>query len=271
LGDAAREAIAHAIPARCAGRPATPGLASMDSASAAEVQRAAARRNAMSAAVLHQWEISPFCGKVRKVLQHKGIAFSVVNYNGLRASKAAALSPAGKLPVLDIDGQRLQDSTAIVRFLESRFPADTLLPDDPAQRALALLLEDWADESLYWFEIALRMGDKAVLPKAAELLSFGRPAWERAVVRTVLQVSMPKKLKAQGLGCLPRERVHELLFEHLDSIEALLARNPWLVGPAKSIADIAVSSQLDEMIRTSPLAPRMLAYPGIKDWLARCA
>ena len=225
----------------------------------------------MPEVTLHQWEISPFCGKVRKVLRHKGIAFTVRNYNGLLATKAASLSPAGKLPVLDFDGERVQDSSPIVTFLESRVPQPPLLPAAPAERALALVLEDWADESLYWIEVALRMGDPAVLPKAAELLSTGRPGWERALLTFVLRRTYPKKLKAQGIGQLQPERVHALLFDHLASIEALLAAGPWLVGGTKSIADIAVSAQIDEIVRTSPLAPRVLAYPRVRDWLVRCA
>jgi glutathione S-transferase len=225
----------------------------------------------MSEVLLHQWEISPFCGKVRKVLRHKGIEFSVRNYNGLLATKASALSRAGKLPVLDFDGRRIQDSSAIVAFVESHVPQLPLLPILPAERALALLLEDWADESLYWYELALRMGDPAVLPKAAELLCTGRPAWELLLIGMVLKRTYPKKLKAQGIGHLPPGRIHEQLFGHLAAIEELLAAGPWLVGAAKSIADIAVSAQLDEIVRTSPLAPRVLAYPRLRDWLARCA
>jgi len=225
----------------------------------------------MAEIVLHQWEISPFCGKVRKALRHKGIEFSARNYNGLLATKAGALSPAGKLPVLDIDGQRIQDSSAIVAYLEARDPERPLFPKAPAERALASVFEDWADESLYWIEVALRMGDPAVLPKAAKLLCTGRPGWERAVVATILKLTYPKKLKAQGIGHLPPERIHELLFGHLAAIEALLAAGPWLVGDAKSMADIAVSAQIDEIVRTSPLAPRVLAYPRLREWLARCA
>ena len=225
----------------------------------------------MAEIVLHQWEISPFCGKVRKALRHKGIEFTVRNYNGMLATKASALSPAGKLPVLDIDGQRIQDSSAIVAFLDARDPERPLFPNSSAERALASVFEDWADESLYWIEVALRMGDPAVLPKAAELLCTGRPGWERMVLRTILKLTYPKKLKAQGIGHLTPERVHALLFGHLAAIEELLAAGPWLVGGAKSMADIAVSAQIDEIVRTSPLAPRVLAYPRLREWLVRCA
>jgi glutathione S-transferase len=110
-----------------------------------------------------------------------------------------------------------------------------------------------------------------VLPKAAELLCTGRPAWERSVLALVLKLTYPKKLKAQGIGHLPQQRVHELLFGHLAAIEGLLAAGPWLVGDAKSIADIAVSAQIDEIVRTSPLAPRVLAGQRLREWLARCA
>lgn len=62
----------------------------------------------MPTVILHQWEISPFCGKVRKVLHHKGIDFTVVNYNGLFAAKAKRLTRVGELPVLGFEDERVQ-------------------------------------------------------------------------------------------------------------------------------------------------------------------
>lgn len=57
----------------------------------------------MSTVVLHQWEISPFCKKVARMLQFKGIAFETVNYNGVLGAKVPRLSKVGKVPVLDIN------------------------------------------------------------------------------------------------------------------------------------------------------------------------
>src|SRR5664279_4024976 len=130
--------------------------------------------------VLHQWEISPFCGKVRRILEHKGLGYQTVNYNGLRARKAAGLSKPGTLPVIDYDGQRVQDSTDIAEFLEQKHPTPALYPSDPTQRAQAHFWEDWADESLYWFELYLRFADPEPRARAVALLSEGRPAFERA-------------------------------------------------------------------------------------------
>ena len=219
--------------------------------------------------VLHQWDISPFCRKVRKVLAHKGVAYRTEEYNGLRARNAAGLSAAGKLPVVDYDGERLQDSTAIFEFLERKHPAPPLLPADPHERALALTLEDWADESLYFIEVYLRFAIPEVLPKAVNLLSTGRPGWERSLLGAVLPSRMRKKLRAHGIGKLTREQVEQSFLGHLDRVNALLGRTGWLVGSACSIADIAVGSQLAEVRRTSHLAPRMDERPRVVEWLAR--
>ncbi|MGH8462358.1 MAG: glutathione S-transferase N-terminal domain-containing protein, partial [Stenotrophobium sp.] len=39
----------------------------------------------MGNVVLHQWEMSPFCNKVRRCLKYKGVDYTVLNYNGLLA------------------------------------------------------------------------------------------------------------------------------------------------------------------------------------------
>jgi glutathione S-transferase len=90
-----------------------------------------------SSIVLHQWEISPFCQKVARALRFKGLSYETVNYNGLLAAKVGRLSKVGKLPVLDIDGKRIQDSTRIARYLDGHQPKPALYPADPQQRALA--------------------------------------------------------------------------------------------------------------------------------------
>jgi glutathione S-transferase len=219
--------------------------------------------------VLHQWVISPFCRKVRKVLAHKGVAYRTVEYNGLRARAVAGLSQAGKLPVIDYDGERIQDSSAIVDFLEAKHPAPALVPVDPEGRALALTLEDWADESLYFLELYLRFEIPESRAKAVELLCEGRPAWERAIFGAAVMPRMRRKLGAQGIGKLGRDRVERLFGEQLARIDDLLARSGWLVGSDCTIADIAVGAQLEEMRRTSHLAPRIEERPRVVDWLAR--
>ena len=146
--------------------------------------------------VLHQWEISPFCGKVRRILQLKGLAYEVVEYGGLKALAAAKLSPVGKLPVLEYNGEKIQDSSAIARFLEACHPAPALFPADPAEAAQAHFLEDWADESLYWFEVYFRFMFPDATRRTLEIMQRGRPAWEMPVIERVSGGNRERLLRA---------------------------------------------------------------------------
>lgn len=220
--------------------------------------------------VLHQWEMSPFCNKVRRCLNYKGLPFTVVDYNGLMARKAAALSPAGQLPVLDHDGERIQDSGRIAEFLDRRHPAKPLFPQDPRALAEARIWDDWAAQSLYFHEIYFRMLDPVSLERGLDLICKGRPRWERAVLKAVFRRRYPKKLKTQGLARQPRAEVERQFFALLGSLDTVLASREWLAGSSLSIADIAVAAQLSELLRTSDLAPRVLALPQLRAWLARC-
>src|SRR5688572_20877466 len=171
--------------------------------------------------VLHQWEMSPFCNKARRCLSHKGIEYRVVDYDGLLARKAASLSPVGKLPVLDYDGERIQDSTRIAEFLDQKHPRDPLYPRDALELARVRFWEDWAAQSLYFYEIYFRMLNPVSMERALDLMCKGRPRWERAVMKLVFQRRYPKKLAQQGLGRLPPAEVERQFFVLLDALELL--------------------------------------------------
>lgn len=220
--------------------------------------------------VLHQWEMSPFCNKVRRCLKHKGLDYSIVNYNGLLALNAAKLSKVGQLPVVDFDGERVQDSSAIAHYLDEKVPTRLLYPREPRALAEARMWEDWAGQVLYFYEIYFRMLDPVSLERGLDLITAGRPAYERAILKLVFKKRYPRKLKEQGLARMPREKVERLFFDRLEDIEALLEGRNYLGGDAPNIGDFSVVAQLDELVRTSELKPRILSYPRIAAWLERC-
>ena len=224
----------------------------------------------MSTIVLHQWEMSPFCNKVRRCLKHKGLDYSIVNYNGLLALNVAKLSKVGQLPVVDFDGHRVQDSAAIARYLDEKYPDKLFYPREPRALAEARMWEDWAGQVLYFYEIYFRMLDPVSLERGLDLIAAGRPAYERAILKLVFKKRYPRKLKEQGLARMPREQVERLFFDRLDDIEALLEGRNYLGGDTPNIGDFSVVAQLDELVRTSDLKPRILGYPRIAAWLTRC-
>jgi glutathione S-transferase len=219
--------------------------------------------------VLHQWEMSPFCNKVRRCLRQKGLAFEVKDYNGLLARNAAKLSHAGTLPVIDYDGERVADSVSIARFLDRKHPEEPLYPTDAEELARARFWEDWAGASLYYFEIYYRMLDPDALEKALDLIGKGRPGYERALLKVVFKQRYPKKLHSQGLGRFTLAEVDEKFDEHLDGLEAILAKRDFLVNGKPTIADISVASQLDEIARTNTRKADALDRPKVRAWMAR--
>src|SRR3546814_18590204 len=80
--------------------------------------------------VLHQLEISPFCDKVRRVLAVKGLDYKVHNVPMAELGKLKRLSPAGKVPILELDGVVLHDSSDICRALESYAPSPALFSSE---------------------------------------------------------------------------------------------------------------------------------------------
>ena len=225
--------------------------------------------------LLHQWLISPFCAKVRKALTAKGLAFETRDYNGILALGAKRLSKAGKLPVLDYtaaDGthERVQDSALILRFIEDRHPTPALWPAAPRDRALAHVLEDWADEALFWFEAYYRLCDPVASKKAGVLLGEGRPGWEAFVIRKAGELTYRRKLQALGLTNFSAPELEAMCREHLEAIDDLLGEGrEWLVGETQSIADVAVAAQLGEFVRTSRFADELRGRARVMDWLAR--
>lgn len=218
---------------------------------------------------LHQWEISPFCQKVARMLKFKGIEFETINYNGVLGAKVPMLSKVGKVPVLDINGQRIQDSTRIARYLDETYPdLPRLYPLDPIQKAYAELWEDWADELLYFYEIHFRVSDADALDHAVAISAQGRPKHEVILMKPLLKSALSFQLKMQGTGRMAKADIEAEFIRHLERIELMLSATGWLVGEQKTIADIAVASQLLEIVRTSKVwGVKINSYSNISAWI----
>jgi glutathione S-transferase len=171
---------------------------------------------------------------------------------------------------LDYDGERIADSSRIAEFLDRKHSSQPLYPSDAECLARARLWEDWAGQSLYFHQVYFRMLDPVSLERALDLICEGRPRWERAVLKVVFLRRYPRKLREQGLARSSRDQVELQFFSLLDALEKLLEKRRWLAGDSVSIADFSVAAQLDELVRTSDLAPRVLQRPRLQDWLARC-
>lgn len=195
--------------------------------------------------VFYDWPYSPFCMKVRAILDYKRLAYESVN--PLRARGRLNRRGTGKVPAVEIDGDFITDSTDIAHALNKRFPEPPLLPADPHQRALAHAIEEWADESLYfiglyyrWFEAEGRKPIAGVFGSTFK----GKVAY-RFYLRRILS-----QLRGQGTSRKSPAHVHRDLERNLEAVEGLVTPGPYIFGDKPYLCDFALWGQLNYLNRT---------------------
>ena len=218
--------------------------------------------------VLHQYQVSPFAAKVRRCLHFKGIAFEVKNYGLTGVGRVKKLSPAGKAPVLEHKGRMIADSSDIVRHIEACFPEKPLYPLQPGQGALAHIVEDWADESLYYYDLAMRSWSNNAAWLADDLVIE-----DSGTLKHLFHFLAPKIIRKQardqGIGRKPKEVVYADVARHFEAINALVSGQSWLVGETLTIADISVASMLTVLDRATEARGLMAAQPALLSWQQR--
>jgi glutathione S-transferase len=220
--------------------------------------------------VLYQFEISPFCDKVRRILHVKGQPYEIREIpvsQSLR--RVRQVNRIGKLPCLDHDGHRVADSSDIARYLDQKFPQPALLPSDPGERALCHVLEDWADESLYFYEMALRFTIPHNARRFVPALVAHDPPWFQRLAEYVVPRIMRRITRSQGVGRKPRDMLLRDVERQIRAVAALLGEGQWLVGGSLSVADIAVFAQLACIRGADEGAKLVEAEPAVAAWMER--
>jgi glutathione S-transferase len=123
----------------------------------------------------------PYCARARIALAEKGIAYEPVEVDlSNRPAWLYEKNPAGRVPVLEEDTLILPESVVIMEYLEERYPEPTLLPADPAARALERLRVLRFDEELGRDYYAFRRGDDNAL--VDRLAAFHPPRYGFAAI-----------------------------------------------------------------------------------------
>lgn len=219
---------------------------------------------------LYEFDISPFCDKVRRILNLKRTPYrrrevKIAEVGRLKKT----VSPTGKYPALEIAGRRIVDSTDIALEIEALFPDPAIYPADPRRRALAHMIEDWADESLYFYEMTMRFTWPENAKRFIPSLLKAEGAFLKAVGPRLVPGALGRIVKAQGVGRKTKGQILAEVERHTEAVSAWLGEDAWLAGGALSIADIAVFVQL-ACIRQTPEGAAIIGrFPAVEDWMAR--
>ncbi len=194
------------------------------------------------------WHIplSHYNEKARWALDHKRVPHRRRTApTGLYGLYAAVLTRGRnrRLPLLDLDGHMVWDSTAIIAALEERAPEPALYPTDPAERERALALEDFFDEELApavrtfaWHEVFRERGFASALAPDAS------PRTRRALDTVMAPLAEPFMRRDYAIDDERAAAARRAILAAMDRLEAELQPSGYLVGDGFSVADLAAAS-----------------------------
>jgi glutathione S-transferase len=189
---------------------------------------------------LYHFALSPFCRKVRLVLAEKRVEVELIDERYWEpTAEFLRRNPAGKVPVLKIDGMYLTESGAICEYLEETRPEPPLLPSDPKARAEVRRLVHWFDDKFH-HEVTANL------------------VYER-VNKKIMRAGYPDG-KAVKTGA-------QQIKYHLDYMAWLLDHRRWLAGDKMTLADFTAAAHLSCLDYISDVDWNRSEI--VKDWYAK--
>ena len=188
---------------------------------------------------LWSFSSSPFAGRVRVAFAEKAVPYELLEIHPIkRPARLRELNPVNRVPVLEVDGVAIRESSVILEWLEETHPDPPLWPADAAQRGWARGWAKFIDDGV---SVNYFLGMRK--------LGFG------------LSPGDPEDIVAQLHGKVPGQWAR---------IEPILAQRegPWLCGEQFTYADIAAMPVAVRMPAWTPqLAPDPEATPLVAAWL----
>jgi len=214
--------------------------------------------------ILWHLPVSHYSEKVRWALDHKRIPHrrraAVVPGAHMVASAWLTRDPGNfTFPVLQLDGEAIADSTAIIAALEERFPEPALYPAGPDERRRALELEDFFDEELGPHVRLLAFHELGNDPERFEAIvrrtvpgPLGRSAASSTAYARAF-TGLRFRARDEGAAELAREKI----VAALDRLEAELGPDIYLAGDSFTVADLTAAALFYPLVlpEDGPLPP----------------
>ncbi|HTR86391.1 MAG TPA: glutathione S-transferase [Reyranella sp.] len=217
---------------------------------------------------------SPYSHKVRAVMRYRRIPhdWSIIlgGFDGTGQTEKIRVFGKSMFPIVQFpDGKAWADSTPIIHELEAEAPGfRSVLPPSPAERFLARLIEDFADEWLPVPLMAFRWTSDEDVAFCARRQMQG---WLGAVGEAELEAGMARfttrqqRVRAALGGANPA--VMPVLLRHfeamVDALEASLGEQLFLFGGRPSIADFGLYGMLSQLA-VDPTSARIVRQRAVR-------
>ena len=205
--------------------------------------------------IIYGSSLSPYVRKVLAYASEKGIEFELEPTGFPNPSpEYLEASPFGKMPALRDGDYALADSSAIIHYLEAKYPDPPMIPGDPQLRGKCIWYEEFADTILF------ACGAKIFFNRIVAPRFLGRPCNEEEVQQAELNDLPP-------------------ILDYLE--KTVPDESSYLVGDSLTLADIAVAGPFanfrhtktrvdgDRYPRTVAYVERILARPSLAQWVER--
>jgi len=221
---------------------------------------------------LYHFELCPYCNKVVAGLDLKGLAYTKVPVNPVSKKELPKLPDMAlrKVPVIDIDGEIVIDSTTILKYLDEHFPnAIRFLPEDPALRAKTEEIDTWVDDALTFALPTVIYGTWGEAIQAAQVTArtsnFGLlqnlmvRAGGSIIMHEVSKRILKKRGHADGRAWLSQE---------IDRFEGWLGEGPFVCGDHATLGDVSTHGALT-CIQEFPAFAQLMQRPRLSAWYDR--
>lgn len=221
---------------------------------------------------LWQIDISHYNEKVRWALEYKGVDHtrrSILPGSHIPIALTLTRGAQPTLPVLQLDGRNIGDSTEIIAALEAAYPEPPLYPIDAEERARAIELEEWFDENLGPHTRLLPFYELIQEPELfAEIAAESVPGplgKAKPVVGAYARAYTSIRWGANSEDGAAEAR--EAVVAAFDKLEAELEKGEgeFLVGDSLSVADITAASLFYPVVvpPEGPLDPKLPRPPAL--------
>ncbi|TAJ52389.1 MAG: glutathione S-transferase family protein [Nevskiaceae bacterium] len=209
---------------------------------------------------------SPFCLKVQAYLRLAGLEYRCLGVPPFK-------SPTGKLPMLDDNGLRIPDSSAILAHLEASLGERALDAGlSESERAQGLAIQRLVEEHLYWALLWMRWIDPAGWPATLKSFFGALPPGPRQLVGGLIRRKLRRDARGHGLGLLSREQILHRAEQDLATLAALLGGQAYFLGAAPRTVDACVYGLLGNILGSelrTPLTELAERHANLKAYCAR--
>jgi glutathione S-transferase len=209
----------------------------------------------MSDLILHQYQLSPFSEKVRRVLAWKGLAWNSVRAPAVMPKPDLIALTGGyrKIPVLQIGNHVYCDTARICDVLDAKQPEPPLYPSP-----IAAVVAEWADTALFESSVPMIMRPT----RFDDLVQWLTPEEQASMLED------RKAMRKDALRLTPGPKTLVANFGvYVQRVEEALTAKPFLLGEAPSIADFSVYHNVWVVSRVSP--ERIERFAHMREWMAR--